>query len=296
MAEEGEYYLLSATRQMELLRSQGLSFQDSDSAYLMLNNVSLFRLEVYLRPLRMSDGNGFKDGATFERACILYDFDSALRGVVSSALAPIEISVRTQLQTAVMEHTNDPYWFIQPSNFTRGNFVNTLTERITKELERNDEEPIGGYYRQHGRTMPPSWIVMEVISFGTLSLIYNNLSDNNLRRNIANYYGLSETVMESWLHSTVYVRNICAHHNRLWNKRLQISPVVPRHCSLSFLETIPRTDRTYFVMSIILYFLKIIKPCDTFADRVKALLAEYPQIDVRAMGFPDGWEVETLWQ
>ncbi|MDE6380839.1 MAG: Abi family protein, partial [Muribaculaceae bacterium] len=24
--------------------------------------------------------------------------------------------------------------------------------------------------------------------------------------------------MESWLHAIVYVRNICAHHSRLWNR------------------------------------------------------------------------------
>jgi hypothetical protein len=33
-----------------------------------------------------------------------------------------------------------------------------------------------------------------------------------------------------------------------------------------------------------------------FTQKLKSLLAEYPTIDVKAMGFPAGWQNELLWK
>lgn len=38
-----------------------------------------------------------------------------------------------------------------------------------------------------------------------------------------------------------------------------------------------------------------INPNNTFSDRLKALLAEFPRVDVHAMGFPTEWDKESLW-
>lgn len=137
---------------------------------------------------------------------------------------------------------------------------------------------------------------MEVTSFGTLSMLYKELRNGRSKRALANYYGISDTVMESWLHAIVYVRNICAHHSRLWNKNLRIRPLIPRHTAHSFLSNTAQNNRTFYVLSIILYLLKTVNPQNTFAKRVRLLFDKYPTVDYIAMGFPNNWNQEPLWQ
>ena len=45
-----------------------------------------------------------------------------------------------------------------------------------------------------------------------------------------------------------------------------------------------------------LNLLATINPNTTFPIKLKSLLAEFPQVNVSAMGFPAGWENEALWK
>ena len=118
-------------------------------------------------------------------------------------------------------------------------------------------------------------------------VMYRWLRAGHSRRMVASFYGLSDTVFESWLHTLVYTRNICAHHSRLWNRHLRINAVVPRRTRLPFIDTPNDTKKIYYVLSIILYLLQTINSNNTFVSRFKLLLSEYPQVDVAAMGFPE---------
>ena len=140
-------------------------------------------------------------------------------------------------------------------------------------------------------------MTMEIASFGTLSILYGNLQPGRAKRSIAAYFGLPDTVFASWLHCIVYVRNICAHHSRLWNRILSIRPLMPRSPRNTFIA-LPAsgTQQTYFVLSMIIYLLNTVNPNHSFISRFKELLNRYPSIDVRAMGFPINWENEKLWE
>ena len=70
-------------------------------------------------------------------------------------------------------------------------------------------------------------MMLEVSSFGVLSSLYSQLKPGRDKRDIANYFGLSDKALVSWLHCIVYLRNICAHHSRLWNREMRIQPVIP---------------------------------------------------------------------
>ena len=54
--------------------------------------------------------------------------------------------------------------------------------------------------------------------------------------------------------------------------------------------------RIYFNLCIIKHFLDIISPNNDMRSKIDALLFAYPSIDTAAMGFPRGWENESLWQ
>lgn len=286
---------ISVPDQINHLKTDGLVFLDEARARHILENISLFRMKSYLIPFRQTNSNKFKKNASFEDAYALYKFDAALRKMICSELEKIEVSIRTQFSLTMGEE-GGIYWFEDPLNFRDHDRHSILLNILQTELQRSDDEGIVRFRHSYSNSFPPSWMTFEISSFGTLSMMYRWLNAGHARRKLARYYGLTDTVMESWLHSIVYVRNICAHHGRLWNRRLSINALIPRNTSLQFIN-IPRdTKRIYYTISIILFFLQTVNPRNTFVARFKSLLGKYPEVDTAAMGFPDNWETEALWR
>ncbi len=287
---------LSFTQQITLLKSNGLTFIDEPKALHTLQQISYFRLKSYMMPL-MSDKvrHIFKSGVTFEQAYSLYKFDSRLRKLIAGELEKLEVSIRTQMAYILSDEV-DIYWFADSANFVSAPRHTALIGSLKSELDRSDDDQILRFKQMYSDVFPPSWMTMEVTSFGSLSMLYKLLKPSLTKRKIANFYGVSDSVFESWLHSIVYVRNICAHHSRLWNKTLRIQPLFPRKVSNTFISTPVRNDRLYYVLCIIQYLLLTVNPNTTFSTRLKALLAEFPSVDVRAMGFPTDWDKEALWK
>lgn len=283
---------LTVPEQIKLLEREGLKFSDKDKASHILENVSLYRLKSYLKPFFGSQT--FKPEANFDDVYSLYKFDSELRKMICSELEKIEISIRTQL-SLIMSDGDDIFWFENPLNFRDIKRHCILLNNLKTELRRSDDEAIVKFLSTYSNRFPPSWMTFEVSSFGTLSMMYRLLKPGHARRNLARFYGLSDSVMESWLHSMVYVRNICAHHSRLWNRRLSINPIIPRRTYRPFITVPHNTEKVYYLLSIILYFLKIVNPNNTFPVRLRTLLNKYPNVDVTAMGFPKGWQEEEFW-
>ena len=91
-------------------------------------------------------------------------------------------------------------------------------------------------------------------------------------------------------------RNNCGHHARVWNRTFALQVLTQRRMTQPWI-TIPVNQRkAYFNLCIIKYFLNIISPNNDMKAKINALLAHYPAIDTAAMGFPRGWENESLWQ
>lgn len=288
---------LSYQDQLLQLKSRGLIIDDNDKALHLLENVSYYRLSGYWFPLLADKQNHiFKSQANLETAFSLYCFDRKLRQLVTSELEKIEVAVRAKM-IYVLCHHHGSFWFNDPTLFSN-TFKHTKTlAKINDEYHRSDEEFINAFRNKYSDDLPPAWMIMEVTSFGTLSILYKNLKPGADKRAIANYFGLSDSVFEAWLHSIVYLRNICAHHTRLWNRAMSIRPPMPRSPKKKWLANINiRNSRTYFMLSIIKFLLQTVNPTTTFGDKLKALLSQYPNVDIRAMDFPSNWEQETLWK
>ena len=283
----------SIEEQIASLRNEGLCFINVAKAEHLLSHISLFRIKSYLQPLRVKYSRRFIKGASFEQAYHMYKFDARLRKMICSELEKIEISIRTKLSLTMAE--NNPFWFEAPEMFKNKERHDSLLVTLQAELHRSDDEQIVGFRQKYSNAFPPSWMTMEISSFGTLSMLYRWLKNGRSRREVAQCYGISDNVLESWLHSIVYVRNICAHHSRLWNKNLRIQPVAPKSTNFPFLANPAPTNRVYYILSIILYLLQVVNPQNTFASRIKSLLMEFPLIDISSMGFPKDWEKELLW-
>ena len=123
-----------------------------------------------------------------------------------------------------------------------------------------------------------------------------DLADNTLRKKIAARFGLTVPVFTSWITVVTLTRNACCHHARVWNKENAISPMIPRRLSDRWIVSNVSPKRIYYNICIIRWFIDIVSPNNDMLEHLQALLAEYPKIDIRAMGFPSvNWQDEPLW-
>lgn len=82
-------------------------------------------------------------------------------------------------------------------------------------------------------------------------------------------------------------------HLRFTNK-----PQLPERLPLDWITNASKLKpyKLYVQLCYLAYMEQSVDPNCGFVDRLKALLAKYPMVDVAAMGFPKGWELEPLWR
>jgi len=299
---------LTYADQLQLLKDRGLQIEDDNKALHLLENISYYRLSAYWHPFfsEPKSAHLFKPNSSFNASFKLYCFDLELRKLIAGELEKIEISVRAKM-IYILAHRYGPFWYNDPSLFSNRSKYRSSIQKLKLELGRSDEEFIRVFQSKYSNPLPPSWMILEISSFGNLSNFFSNLNPGREKREIANFFGLGDTTFESWLHSFTYVRNINAHHSRLWNKRMRIQPMIPLSPLNPFLSitTLPNlqrggtplrlNDRVYFMLSMIAYILNTINPNHTYREKLKDLFDKYPNVDKKAMGFPSAWEHEPIW-
>lgn len=289
---------LSATDQVNLLKSRGLVITNESSAANILKHINYYRLSAYIYPFLIDkETHIFKENVTFQNIIDIYNFDRELRLLFLDAIERIEVSVRTNI-IYIMSIKYDPFWLSNKNYFYNQTKYDSHIEKLKEEFHRSDEKFLKHYFSKYSEDIPPAWISLEIASFGLISLFFQNLKLNKDMKEIANRYGLNRITFSSWLHSLTYIRNICAHHSRLWNRELGIQPNIPISTGSLWLNKLNfyKNDRVFFVFSIIVYFLRIVNPADTFVAKFNKLITDYPMIDLAAMGFPKNWKDEDLFK
>lgn len=288
---------LTYSQQLKQLKNRGLHVGNESKALHLLESVSYYRISGYWYPLLEDKENHvFKKDATFENAFNLYCFDKDLRRLVLTELEKIEVAIRAKM-TYVLSHKYGPFWISNHTLFKDDTKHFSSINKLVVEYQRSDEEFIKAFKENYSDPLPPAWICLEITSMGTLSKLYSNLKPGKEKREIAKYFGVSDTVFEKWLHTMVYIRNVCAHHSRLWNRTLSISPQIPIETSKCWINTSKvRNNKVYIVLSMIRYLLLTVNPNSTFPLRLKYLLSNYKNVDPFAMNFPSNWENEEFWK
>lgn len=294
--------------QLQQLKDRGLIIENESKALHLLEHLSYYRLSGYWYPMLSNpkSAHNFKPNSTFKNAFKMYCFDRELKSLIMTEIEKIEVAVRAKM-IYTMSMRNGAFWYMNSALFNDRSKLATSISNLRREFSRSDETFIKTFKGKYTDPLPPSWMILEVTSFGTLSNLYSNLLPGHDKRDIASYFGVDETTFQSWLHSFTYVRNVCAHHSRLWNKKMSISPQVPLTPLHPFITrtTIPNRNPTlpsvlnnnkvYFLLSILIYLLNTINPNHTFKQKLYILLKKYPMIHLPAMGFPQDWENEEIW-
>ena len=149
--------------------------------------------------------------------------------------------------------------------------------------------------------MPPSWMTLEVVSFGTLSRLYKKLNTCCEKREIANQFGIgNEDIFANWLHALSNLRNCCAHHSRIWNRRFLVQIRLPYNTTCPFIPRDAinkiRKNKLFALLSAIKYIVDIISPGNSFKKNLLKLLKQHNRLlTLKEMGFPSNWETLPVW-
>ena len=260
--------------------------------------------------IRLSDGSTeerrdgtFKTGTEFSQIVDLYVFDKRLRLLMLDALERIEIALRTHIALALGKHNP---WGHRDKVLLHKNLNIKVWQGCLQSLDKKEadskEEFMKHFRKEYPSSKPPIWIAVELWDFGTLSHMLSFLTDNDLNE-IANRYNIPRRkILLSWVRTLSHVRNICAHHARLWNKPLVSQPEIPRQTELPefshwYADRSLQT-RFYAAAAITRYMMRIINPTSAWHLRLRDLIYSFPtthHLDVSGSGFSIGWERLPLW-
>jgi abortive infection bacteriophage resistance protein len=314
---------LSFQGQLKLLKQRGLVVADDATALAWLRKLGYYRLSAYWYLFRqrtmVAQGQNriawqvddvFQAGASFENAVSLYQFDKQLRLLVMDAIEQIEVAVRVY----VAHHLGAQDTFAQENpalfdaKFTRAGRNSEPSDhqawltKLTQSTDRSKEDFVNHYKLKYGVPLP-IWVSIEVWDFGLLSRFYAGMKFAD-QAALAQHFGVSRPdVMVSWLRTINYLRNIAAHHSRLWNRNIVDQPKMPRPGEAPIFDAVRgemTVERVYPSLCVIAYLLEQDCPGSGWSRRLAEHLQAFPTLvapptDVKALGCPNGWRQHPFW-
>ena len=277
------------------LQARGLQVPDPVQALHHLRFIGYYRLSAYTLPFQQvnTPGKPFLPGTTFDDVLGLYRFDRELRLLVIDAIERIEVAVRSVL-VGEMSVRHGPHWFMESRHFApKYAYIGQLLAKVERDTRASRETFIIHYRTKYtDPCLPPAWAMAENLTYGTLSYLFAALH-NSERKAIAAPFGCDEKILQSWLHSLAYLRNLCAHHSRLWNRAFSIPPIIAKkHAGFLFHA---QKDRFYALAVVVFELIQVAAPGTGWHDRLKALLAAHSSVPLSVMAFPANWHQEPFW-
>lgn len=316
---------LTVADQLTQLAGRGLRIDDLPSARRMLETVGYYRFSAYAYPFRRPlppgvvpetsvqfRADSFEHGAAFEWAERLWAFDRALRLLVLDAVETVEIALRSKVSYHLGHR--DAFGHLSRASLDparcgrsdadhpgRTSFDVWLDRYLAHQARAVSEDFIRHYVEKYDARLPV-WVATEVMELGQLVRLLGFMSDGDqslVSKDLAN---ISGAVFARWMKVVNYVRNLSAHHARLWNRKLtyKLGRLPGNVPALSHLNRTPASrERIYAVCAVLAFLTDAIRPESAWKSRLVQLVAAFPDgLPVSAesdMGFPEGWRVLPLW-
>lgn len=274
--------------QIDILLERKLTINNREYVKNVLSRINYYRLSGYCRYFYKLNKEEFIDGTSFEDIYKLYKFDESLRRLIMNLTEEVEITFRTHVAYYIA-HKFGEEGHLDISKFNvkyHQKFIYKLNEKINsyedKEFIKHHKEIYDGKL--------PIWVVVEIFSFNDLSRLYGNMKNNDRKEIIKTNYTDIEIVrsafdVHNWIRVLSDVRNICAHYERLFNRRFTNSIKLP-----------PKYDGKVFSNTVFasLIAIKLLindnNVWDNFMVDLMDLFVKYDIKDVSMMGFTDDWE------
>jgi abortive infection bacteriophage resistance protein len=301
----------SISEQISLLKQRGMLFKDENKAEHFLQNISYYRLKGYWWDMQKDFTNHkFRPNTYFEDIIDRYNFDRHIRLILFDAVERIEIALRTKM----IYHLSMRYgglWYLDNSIFNSSKYkqsgiIKTISqntiEDLQKEFNRSQEVFIKDHRHRYPLKHADTWKIMEVASLGTLSKLYKNLNHQLPEKSkIANEMGLNiHNELSSWLEAITYVRNIIAHHSRLWSRNMVKRPIENINNPMGQWFNKPlmpvQAKKPFLIISCMVYLCNEVTPGHQIKTKIIDLFNKSPNIPIYKLGFLNNWEDEALWK
>ncbi len=283
------------TQHLELLNSRGLIISDQNIASLYLKQINYYRFTGYCIPFQKPH-DVFISGTKFEKVIELYNLDQELRSAVFSLLSPIEIFIRTQIAYE-LSHAYGTFAQYETSIFRDEGEGKTWVQELEESI-KDSREPFLQHFQEKYDGFPrlPIWMACEIMSLGSLSKFYNYLKPE-VQRKICAVISIDHKVFKTWLHASTFVRNICAHHGRLWSRNLSISPMIPDKVpewqSIQF-----KNNKLFTLIAILEWICNKAQLPVCYIEPVYEVMRKISALDGRFsfwMGVPQGKTIGLCW-
>ncbi len=292
---------LTVDQQIDLLIGRGMAVPDQAVAAHWLRHVSYYRLRAYWLPFEQPAAgqvHEFRSGTSFEQVLSIYAFDRALRLLLLDAIDWLETSLRTQWAHQIALRHGAQAHEDAALHQDRARHERRL-QMLREEYLRSDET-FAHHHRRHYPDLvtPPIWVSCELLTLGQLSRWIADLRHAADRQAIARTYDLDEVLLISFLYRLSLVRNLCAHHGRVWNREFATTRMkLPRHKPHLVVEAInhQRPDRLYNALVLLAHVLHRIAPSHGWPRRLRELMASASSGMSESMGFPPDWVSLRFW-
>jgi abortive infection bacteriophage resistance protein len=285
---------LSTPEHLQLLKERGLGISDEERAVKFIESIGYYRLSGYMYHLQSSDGDHrFHEGVTFNQIMETYYFDKKLRMLLLDYLERIEVSLRA-LMTNRFSLEYGFFWYTDVKLYDKREVFDLIQADLHASVGDEKEQFIKAFKSKYtAERLPPSNMALELLSFGKLARLYDGLKSEGSKNLIASSFGLPSSILSSWLVYLNNVRNVCAHHGRLWNRRITADrPIIPTRKKYAFTGYWDEHSNTtlYGAITLVTKLLDPISPNHKFRQKLMDLLDSFPIINKRYMGFPDDWK------
>ena len=290
----------SIDEQINILTRRGLL--DAGDYRRELSTVGYYRLSGYSYPLRQiapSDSpqrrlDHFVLGARMGHVVELYEFDERLRLAVWQALCKLEVCLRVDVGHVLGEI--DPFIHLDLERIWPSGAMNHRAAFFTQKLTQT-EDFVKHYNQTHDGRLPV-WVVTEILEFGQLVTLFS-LAPFEQRRRIADKYLARADELESWMRTANYIRNICAHHARLWNRQLVIRPLVKHRRNDQTLSAVTHSSGRMYTALVITAFLlrrgNFTAEIQAISDVLDSFPTEIPGVDLTHIGASPSWKQDPIW-
>lgn len=283
--------------QLAILKARGLKCEDDKAVLSALAEENYYRISGYMLTFKKNDD--FLKGTTFSNILDVYHFDRELRLFLLGELEKVEISLRTHIAYELGRSDTDPEGklsYMQPETFaSEQHFIDFMSDLKDAHKNCGSEAFVKHHDAKYGGILPV-WAMVETLSFGTLSRMYESLNiDIKKQISTAYYNSLRYSTLDNFFEGLVVLRNACAHHSRLYNRGFIMSPSFSSE-EISYFRNQGYYDneigkRLFFRLVVLAQiFLDPTKEAMTITNEIKTLQQRYPSVDIKYYGFKKNWE------
>lgn len=281
---------LQIEKEMQKLVKRNVRIDNPRFVRECLEEVSIFHLEGFGIQWMETSMRYYKHELPFEDLWSVYQSDREFKNFLFDYLAEIEVQLRNVIgQTLCMQYGEMGY--LDSENFKNREFHKNFIDDVNNEIRRANEPFVHFYTKRYEHV--PVYIAIEAVTIGTLSKLYSNMKRQD-QKIISKYFGIkSERVLISYLYTLTKIRNTCAHHGRLYNRRFSTACAVAHHDEQILKKINPEYRiNPYRVFSAILAMMHLLSKESAYEviEHTENMFKKNKNYELRYLGYPYQWK------